>query len=311
MAAGDLVVPAGQWHLEWDGMLLGWPGSAWTLTDLSGWLTLPDSINTNINREGRWGSIAGLQTFGTRTVEATFTYTDYGDIDTLEPLRRALTPVEDPQEQPLVVWAGTANPEIVYARIDKAAIPSPREFSMGLHTVTVSWLATDPRRYSLDEQQVQVALPYKDPAAGLHFPLHFDTLPPSGAGLEFGTARGGGTGIVDNDGPLPVWPTFTITGPVDSPAVSLVGGTGALATAAGFSIPAGQALLLDTANFYPAQGNAGTDPDTDPSWIGRNDKLTVRNWFPLPPGRSAVLFTSMGVNPDAVLTIAWRSAALL
>jgi hypothetical protein len=310
MAAGDLVAAAGPWHAEWAGMLFGWPATAWSLTDLNGWLSLPDSSATNVAREGRWGAYAGLQTFGTRSVEATFTYTGYGDPVVLEPVRAALAPAEDPQEQPLVLWAGTRTPELVWARVDKAAIPSAYDFSMGLHKVTVSWLATDPLRYGLTSQERSVKLPYFDPQSGLHFKqdpadpaLHFP--------LAFGVNRGGGVIVVDNDGPLAVWPTFKFEGPVDAPAVQLIGGGGTLSTVASYSVPEGQTLLLDTANRYPSQGVTGTDPNTDPSWVNRNDKLLSRDWFTLPPGISRLLFTSSASNPDAVLTVSWRTAAIL
>jgi hypothetical protein len=310
MAPGDLVSDAGQWHVEWAGMLLGWPASAWTLSDLSGWLSLPDGEAANVNRQGRWGAFAGLQTIGPRTIEATFTYTGYGDAASLTELRAALAPIEDPQEQPLVVWAGTVDPELVWARVDKASIPSDYDFSMGLHRVTVSWVATSPLRYGLVEESVDIQLPYTDTQGGLHFNPKIHTGDALHFPLNFGGARGGGIGVVNNSGHLAVWPRFTLLGPADAPAIELIGGDGGrLATAAAYKLAAGQTLVLDTDARYPSQGPSGTPPGSI-NWVGRDDQLITRDWFPLPPGQSKISYTATNTSPDAVLTVSWRTAAV-
>jgi hypothetical protein len=48
------------------------------------------------------------------------------------------------------------------ARLERRAIPTDHEWSVGNHRCTLQWVATDPRRYSLAE--------YTSPLVGLPAP---------------------------------------------------------------------------------------------------------------------------------------------
>jgi hypothetical protein len=288
-----------EWHVWFNGLTLGWPQTEWSLTNLSGWTELPTSTPNNTDRQGRWGAFPGLQTFGSRTVEAEFTFTGYGDPETLRRVRAALTPDEDPQEQELWIWAGTRRPEMVRARVDKAAIPSDQDFSLGYHRVTVAWEATDPIRYGdvLNTAEAKLAV---SSDLGLHFKLDFEP------GLEFGGALGGGVAPIVNDGLLAVWPTFTIQGPVQAPVIELLH-TGPLngrriAFSTGLNLPAKTStpVVIDTNNRYAEQG--GTS---------RAHLMTERDWFQLPAGFSQIKFSAASPSPDAVLTVSWRTGAII
>jgi hypothetical protein len=306
------------WHVWWNGLLLGWsapvPGmpqvntSQWSLTDLDGWLSLPDSDLRNTDRQARWGAFAGLQTFGTRTIEATFTYTGYGDKDVLREVRKALTPQENPLEQRLWIWAGTSRPEFCMARVDKAAIPSDLEFSLGYHRITVSWVASDPVRYGETEQSGEARLAPSSGGGGLHFgdrPGHL-RFP-----LDFGdTTTTGAILAVNNEGLLDVWPTLEVHGPITGPIIehlppttSTTTGTPArrrLVFAPTMSIARGKVLHIDTNNRYASQD--GTS---------RAHLMTTREWFTLPTGFSRVRFSGTDHDPDAKLVVTWRTAAII
>jgi hypothetical protein len=321
-ASGDVQsIVTKEWHVWWGGVLLGWsPGpydhcgnvAQWSLTDLSGWLGLPDSDAADTDRASRWGAFPGLQTFNARTIEATFTYTGYGDAVGLRTIRQALQPQEDPQEQPLIIWSGTQRPEFVMARVNKAAIPTDQQFSMGYQRITVSWTATDPVRYGeiLHTDSCALANPvtsglhfYAQPL-GLRFPLSF-----SGGG-------GGGQLLINNTGVLNVWPNFTITGPVQAPRIEFQGAVRAgkpvgparvLQFSSALNLTAGQTLTIDTDNRFAQI----TGADVPPLTAGAGYLLSSREWFPLPPGMSQLRFAADRYSPSARLTATWRDAAIL
>jgi hypothetical protein len=300
------TVPLGApWHIWWAGLTLGWPTTAWTLSDLSGWLTLTDSQAANTERQARWGSFAGLQTFGLRTIEASFTYTAYGDAEVLRPIRQALTPQEDPVEQPLWIWAGTRRPEMVMARVDKASIPSDLDFSLGYHRITVSWVATDPVRYG-EQGRGECGLPVPADTgllfASPHAPDGLDFIPRTGTdvGLEFGTGTGGGVMAINNDGLLNVWPVLQVIGPVTAPAIAHVESGQTIAFSSECVLTAGAVMEIDTNNRYASQ-----------SGVTRAHLMTSRDWFALPPGYSRLRFTAAANNTSARLIALWRTAAII
>lgn len=291
MSAGSKITAP--WQAEWRGHLFGWPATRWTISNIDGWLSLPDSTATLTARQGRWGSYAGQQTFGSRTVEITFELTDYATTADLRRLRAALSPPEDPQEEPLVLWCGTEAPELIYARVDKAAIPTDYAFSMGYTTVTVSWVSTSAYRYSLAEQVAWGKVLAEETRDGLRFPLRFP--------LTFGSGSGGGIVTAYNTGSSTAWPVLEVIGPCAGPVITELESGRKLAFSPALVLSADDTLSIDTDARYASQ-----------SGITRDGLLRTREWFGLAPGTATRLrFSAEQADPAARLIVRWRNASAL
>lgn len=289
MTAGDLITAPFQ--IEWRGVLWGWPATAVGVTNLSGWLDLPNMRGQNSDRSGRHGSFPGQKFAGDRTIEVELTVID-DDTLALAAIRAATSLTEDPTEETFVAWFGTDAPQQVAARLERRAVPTDREWSIGHHRATLQFVATEPRRYALT---ASTGGPIGLPAAGvggLPFPIVFP--------LTFGSGPVGGSLTVTNTGDAATWPTFTVTGPVTGPVITNVNTGQQLGFDPLFTVAAGQTMTVDT--------------DTRSilvSGVSRSDRLYVRRWFPLPPGPTTVSFTSVGVyDPAAQFTVTFRSAYL-
>lgn len=287
MAAGDLITT--EWQLEWRGMMLGYPASSVAVTDLSGWLSRPTLRSQSSNRPGRHGTRAGQQRAAGRLVEVELTVID-DDVDALRDLREACYVDEAPAEEPLVIWAGTDEPQMVTARIERMDIPTDHEFSVGHHRATIQWAASDPRRYGLAAQSAMVGLP-SPPVDGLEWPAEFP--------LDFGMGRSAGEALAANDGDAASWPVLTVTGPAPGPIIREVGGPGLLVFAPSYTVSSTQQMVIDTDARTVMVGG-----------VSRRDQLVTAQWFPLPrKSVTRVGFDAAGAySPAAHLTVSWRSA---
>lgn len=284
--AGSLITT--ELELEWRGVLWGWPATDIGMTGLDGWLSY-QLRGSNADRPGRHGSYPGLKRLTERTIEVELTSLS-DDVSLLASVRAATVPDEDPVEEPLAIWAGTTEPQRVMARLERRAIPTDHDWSIGHHRCTLQWVATDPRRYSVAEYtSPMVGLPAPG-IGGLSFPLTFP--------LSFGTAGTPGVMTVTNTGEAVTWPTYVITGPVTGPVVTNVTTGKALQWASSFTLEAGQTMVVDLdAHSVTINGAA------------RRDTLTIANWGPLAVGDNVITLTGQGVyDPAAGLVVKHRSS---
>lgn len=288
MPAGDLITAALQ--VEWRGVLWGWPATSVGITDLSGWLDLPALRGSNANRPGRHGAWPGQKRAGERVIEVELTAID-DDPAALATIRDATTLGEDPAEEELVIWAGTDDPQWVMARLERRAMPTDFDWSVGHHRALLQWVATDPRRYSVISSAQPIGLPTAG-SGGLAFPLAFP--------LDFGSGPSGGGATITNAGNASTWPLFTLTGPLSGPTILNIGTGQRLRFASTFTLALGETMLIDTdARAVTIAG------------VGRRDALLSADWFPLPPGDTSLAFTSGGAYDAAAgLTVSWRHAYL-
>lgn len=288
MAAGDLVTASG--HLEWRGLILGTPLSNVTFTKFDGWLDLPTMRGSDADRPSRHGTMPGQKRLGGRTVEVDLTVA-YPDPAALPAIRAATVVAEDPVEEPLVIWAGTPQARLIWARIERRSIPTDWAFSIGQEHCTLQWVATDPRQYSVTEHTQSVGLLNSSGTGGLTWPLVFP--------LDFGTATSGVSQIVAvNAGDAATWPTLEITGPVTGPIVTDAGSGAQLIFAPTFALTAGQTLTVwSDARAVTVNG------------VPRADALQARGWFPLAKGTNRISFSSVGAYDVAArLTVKWRDS---
>jgi hypothetical protein len=287
VTAGDLITAP--WQVEWRGVLWGWPATTVGVTGLSGWLDLPGTRGGNSDRPGRHGSIPGQKRLGERVIEVELTADSFADPGALALLQAATALDEDPAEEPLVMWQGTDQPQLVMARLDKRAIPTDQEWSVGDHRATLQWVASDPRRYSVTEYSALVGLLGDAGGSHLAFPLNFP--------LDFGAGTAGiSQTVVVNGGKANSWPIFEIAGPVTGPIITNSDTGAQLVFDPEFTIAGGQTVTVYTdARAVTLDG------------VPRADVLQVRGWFPVKPGSTRIAFSSVGAyDVAAQLKIRWR-----
>jgi len=285
VAAGDLITEP--WQVEWRGLLLGWPATSVTLSDLSGWLDLPAVRSGNVDRPSRHGGFPGQNRARQRVIEAKFTLAAE-DPAMLPAIRAATALDEDPAEEPLVIWCGTEQPQLVFARVERRAVPTDHDFSVGHERATIQWVSTSALRYSVAEQQQAIGLPAGG-SGGLVFPLVFP--------LTLGGGAGGGLMALENIGDAAAWPQWTVTGPVTGPIITNPVTGQRLVFDPAFVVAAGQHLVIDTEQRW-----------VELDGVTRRDRLFTAEWFPLAKEAvTPVQFTSVGAyDAAASLTGRWR-----
>lgn len=284
--AGSLITDV--WQIEWRSQLWGYPATDVALTNFDGWLSW-QLRGSNADRPGRHGSFPGLKRLTERTIEVELTsMTD--DASLLAGIRTATVPEEDPVEEPLAIWAGTTEPQRVMARLERRAIPTDHEWSVGNHRCTLQFIATDPRRYAIAETvSPMVGLPAPG-IGGLSFPLSFP--------LSFGTPGIPGVITVVNGGEAVAWPTYVVTGPVTAPVITNTTSGKVLQWATSFTLNAGSTMVVDTdTRSVTVDG------------VARRDTLQVADWAPLTVGDNVLVFNGSGsYDPAAGLVIRWRDS---
>jgi hypothetical protein len=283
--AGELITASMQ--VQWRDALIGDPDGRIRLTEVRGWLESPDMRVGDVDRPGRHGMFAGeLRTTG-RIIEVDWRIVD--DDEALAQMRGIGTPSENPAEEPLALWVGTDEVQMVQARCHRWSIPTTVNWTTRVYEGSLMFKATDPRRYSINLSTASTGLP-APAASGLAFPLAFP--------LDFGAGTSGGEIMATNQGAAATWPVFTVTGPVTGPVITNLNTGQRLQFAGDFTVAAGQELVIDT--------------DARTALIGgvtRRNELITAQWFPINADSSARIgFTASSYDASAQLQIQWRSA---
>lgn len=267
------------WQVAWRDVLWG-PGTTAEITNLQGWLELPDQRGSNAERPGRHGTYPGQQRSGERVIEVEITAME-DDPTFLATLRAVTALVEDPQEEDLVIWAGTDEPQMVRARLKRRAIPTDHDWSVGHHRATLQWVATDPRRYSATEYTQSIGLP-PAPSGGLTWPITFPVT-----WTDTGIGRGQLT--LTNAGDTPTWPVFTLVGPATGPIITNTDTGQQLQFDPDWTLGDGEILVIDT----------DARAVTFAAGVSRRDRLFVAQWFPFAVGDTHLTFSSVGSYSSA------------
>jgi hypothetical protein len=282
------------YQVEWRSTVWGGTDRDMALTDLSGWLEKPALRGSNTDRPGRHGAIAGRKHAEGRTVEVELTVTAADDdMAILRAIDDVCAFEEEPVEEPLVIWAGTPEPQLISARLEKAAIPTDYEWSVGYHRVRLQWVATDPRRYSWEAYTSPVLGMPGGATTGITFPLTFP--------ITFGGGVASGSLSLPNTGNAPAFPVFTLTGELSAPVITRSDTSQRLQFAPSFVLGDGQTLVIDT-------GTRSVLLDG----VSRRDALVVADWFSLPRNSSTVvtLGSTGAYDSSAGLTASYRTPFL-
>lgn len=284
MAIGDLL----------DGFTFGVEFNGWAatgvtpkLTDLDGVESLAGLRSGNLERGRAHGSIPGPLFAGNRlvTVEATMHGSPSVLRDQVDQLAAAAA-LSD-LERPLVwVLGGMTQLRRANVRVVGRALPIDSAFAAGKAVATLQFEATDPRVYGNIERSDSTGVGAV--TGGLAMPHGF----PHGFGLAEA-----GTITTTNGGTYPAPWTATLTGPLTSPRIALVGTDGELRLD-GFDLAAGDTLELDSRRrTIRLNGTAS-----------RAGSLTRRAWFDLPVGSAAVQLTAGAGTGE--LSLSWRDTWL-
>lgn len=260
------------WQVEWRSTVWGGLDADVQFTDLQGWLDKPNLRGSNTERPGRHGAIAGRKHGDTRTIEVELTVAvDDEDMSILRAIDDVCAYEDEPVEEPLVIWAGTVGPQLVSARLEKAAIPTDHDWSIGHHRIRLQWVATDPRRYHYEIYQSPVLGMPGGVTTGITFPITFP--------ITFGGGVASGSLALPNTGNAPAYPVFTLTGPLSAPVITRADTSQRLQFAPSFDLLEGQTLTVDT----------GTRSVVLDGTVSRRDALIVADWFSLPRNSNTVI----------------------
>ncbi len=291
LGAGPGSLITEQYQIEWRQTCWGGVDADVQITDFSGWLDKPNLRGGNTDRPGRHGAVAGRKHAETRTVEVELTVTvDDNDMSILRAIDDICAWEDEPVEEPLVIWAGTVAPQLVSARMEKAAIPTDYEWSIGHHRIRLQWVCTDPRRYDMTAYTSPVLGMPGGITTGITFPLTFP--------ITFGGGVASGSLTLPNAGNAPAYPVFTLTGPLSGPVITRSDTGQKLQFAPSFDLLEGQTLVLDS----------GTRSVILDGSVSRRDALVVADWFTLPRNSNTVvtLGSTGGYDSSAGLTAAYR-----
>lgn len=269
--AGELITKDGQ--IEWRGTLLG-AGTIYRLTNLEGWLDMPDVRDGDVDFDNLHGSQPGQLLLGRRIVTLSFTLSvsppEFAAAQTT--LRAITAPDENPVEEPLVVqWDGLK--AMVNARCIRRTIPTPRNNAVGYTKGAIQWRATNPRILHLPQQSPSTSAP-SGGTGGLIYPL---TYP-----LVYGSAQAGGELLLSNDGNAAAQPVWRIVGASTGPLITNADTGQQLAFEPSYVLPAGDVVNLSTEDRSVLL-------DTG---VSRSNVLQTRQWFTLPPGTTRIRFDS-------------------
>lgn len=289
---GSLITK--QWQVEWRGVVWGGEDETTALTDLTGWLDKPSLRGGSTDRPGRHGAIAGRKHAEGRTVEVELTVTaDDEDMALLRAIDDVCAFEEEPVEEPLVIWAGTTSPQLIAARLEKAAIPTDHDWSVGHHRIRLQWVASDPRRYDFLAYTSPVLGMPGGAVTGITFPITFP--------ITFGGGVASGSLSLPNTGNAPAFPVFTLTGELSAPVITRSDTGQRLQFAPSFVLGDGQTLVVDT-------GTRSVLMDG----VSRRDALVVADWFTLPRNSNTVvaLGSTGAYDPSAGISAQYRFPAL-
>ncbi|MFZ3472273.1 phage distal tail protein [Streptomyces sp. 4.24] len=286
---GSLITQDGQ--MQWAGILFG-PGTPYTIekAGLSGWEDLPEYDSSDAERPTGHGSWSGARYAKSRKVGGTLWMVPErgASLATVRALRQALT--LGAQERWLAV---RLHGEIlaVRARISQRIVPADRVYAtQGAAKASVQWLATDPRRYLVDEQSAVVSAP--EPESGLTWPLVWP--------LSWGTASRTGDASADNDGSAPTHPVITFRGPCGTPSVTERLSRRRLRY--GIDLTAGDELVVDTAAGTVTLNGTASRRHTATADSGPEELFTFE------PGRAELSFRPDTAAAGASMSVRWRSA---
>ncbi|MEV4424959.1 phage distal tail protein [Streptomyces sp. R-07] len=289
LAPGSLITQDGQ--IQWAGLLIG-PGTPFNVdrSGLQGWEDLPEFDSSDADRPTSHGAWPGSRYAKPRKISGTIVLMPEYDAaaEAIRALRQSLALLDE--ERWLTV---RLHGELlaVRARIAQRVVPADQGFAtQGSSRMSIQWLASDPRRYTVYEQSASTTPP--QPESGLTWPL---TWP-----LDWGQAKSTGDAVAENTGSAATHPVIVFSGPCSMPTVTERVSKRRLRYA--IDLAAGDELVVDTANGTVMLNNTASRRHTAMA------DSSPEELFLLEPGRTELAFRPDSATPDALMTVRWRNA---
>ncbi|MEU9702815.1 phage distal tail protein [Streptomyces sp. NPDC014870] len=289
LAPGSLITQDGQ--IQWAGLLIG-PGTPFAVdrSGLTGWEDLPEYDSSDAERPTSHGAWPGSRYAKPRKVGGTVVLVPEYSAATaaVRALRQALALLDEERWLTVRLHGELLT---VRARIAQRVIPADQGFAtQGSSKMSVQWLATDPRRYAVNEQTVTTVAP--QPESGLTWPL---TWP-----LDWGQATSTGDVVAENTGSAATHPVIAFHGPCSMPTVTERTSRRRLRYA--IDLAAGDVLVVDTAEGTVTLNNTASRRHTAMA------DSSPEELFLLEPGRTELAFRPDGAGQESLMTVRWRSA---
>ncbi|GGY65665.1 phage distal tail protein [Streptomyces xanthochromogenes] len=295
MAPGDRVTHAG--HVQFGDELLLGPGTPYRWQSLSGWEESPALDSGTVNRSDGHGAYPGrlLAQPRTITLDGIVIRTEPAQMSRAVRALSAATALCD-DEVPLVVRLDAGPALLSWARCLRRAVPvGTGGYGVGVvQGAALQWEATDPRRYSLTERQIEARLPRAEPGLDWSNSLAWP--------LDWGAPGATGALPVLNEGDAPAHPLITFRGPVERPSLTNIG-TGD-AVEYDLALADGDELLVDTAAGTVTLNGAASRLYT------ATNRSAPEQTFTFPPGASDLAFRAApgSSDPRASAVVRYRSA---
>lgn len=277
-------------QIQWDGLVMG-IDTYFGYKSLVGWDDMPDIDLSDAPRTHQDGEYAGSALAQSRFI--TFDTQIWSPKDTFPELRREFlrrTQVTQ-AELPLVIRQH-GETMMSYARVIGRKWPIDKRYFGGYPTASIQWKATDPRKYSVNEQVTTLMVPSS--SGGLSFPL---TWTP---GLDWGVTVPG-TGAVVNSGFADTPLRFEFNGPLTGPY--FVNAFGNFNLGFDLDLAAGETLIADARTGSVTL--AGVD---------RYYALALNSDLPedalAPMGSTSLQFAPSSLSDTGFVNVYWRDAQL-
>ncbi|MCX4982809.1 phage tail domain-containing protein [Streptomyces sp. NBC_00572] len=289
LAPGSLITQDGQ--MQWAGLLIG-PGTPFAVdkSGLSGWEDLPEYDSSDADRPTSHGAWPGSRYAKPRKVGGTIVLMPEWNqaTEAVRALRQSLALLDE--ERWLTVRLH-GEMLAVRARIAQRVVPADQGFAtQGSSRMSIQWLASDPRRYVVNEQLATATAP--QPESGLTWPLIWP--------LSWGQAKSTGDAVVENIGSAPAHPVIVFRGPCSMPTVTER--TSRRRLRYGIDLAAGDELVIDTRAGTVLLNNSASRLHTAMA------DSSPEELFVLDPGRTELSFRPDEATEDALMTVRWRSA---
>jgi hypothetical protein len=269
--------------------------SRFLITSISGWDDMPDLVIGSAVRPRRHGSWPGGLLATKRVVVIDFEIlgdreTDNTTTAALKAVRQALAINNDEQELVVDLDYGLGE-EAIVARVTSLMLPMRAGYGQQ-RSASVEFTATDPRRYASVWTTKSFGTRTRSlvPSYPIRYPRPY---------AMYGKP---GDLTVINEGGIDTPPMFRITGPIQTPSITITDPKGVRKITFDAFIPVGKQLVIDVQAGTARQGSTSYYGDT------RGALLEDMN---LRPGSSTIHFTGTGnSSQNARLQVEWRSANL-